>query len=144
MSAGNLSVWGEIGRVSPPHLVLPLTAEPSKPRLCRDERYLNLWIKGLPFELDDLSDWPRYVLPRHYQTTFDEKSGYQHVYLHPSCLTFFGLYWQGFYFTFCTLRLAGRLELFSITIWDLLFLALHFRSVFHFLRISKIATSVSF
>ena len=103
VSAGVLSVWGQIGRVSPPNLVLPLTIEPSKPRLCHDERYLNLWIKDLPFKLDHLSDLPRYVLPGHYQTTFDEKSGYQHVYLHPSSRTFFGLYWQGFYFTFCTL-----------------------------------------
>ena len=41
VSAGVLSVWGEIGRVSP-NLVLPLTIEPSKPRLCHHERYLNL------------------------------------------------------------------------------------------------------
>ena len=37
--------------------------EPSKPRLCLDERYLNLWIKDLPFKLDHLSDLPRYVFP---------------------------------------------------------------------------------
>ena len=42
VSAGILSVWGEIGQVSPPYLVLPLTVEPSKPRLCYDERYINL------------------------------------------------------------------------------------------------------
>ena len=75
VSAGVLSIWGEIGQVSPPYLVLPLTVEPSKPRLCNDERYLNLWIKDLPFKLDHLSDLPRYFLPEHYQTTFDEKSG---------------------------------------------------------------------
>ena len=48
--AGVLSVWGEIGRVSPPYLVLPLTVEPSKPRLCHDERYLNLWTEGPSFQ----------------------------------------------------------------------------------------------
>ena len=112
VSAGVLSVWGEIGRVSPPYLVLPLTVEPSKPRPCHDERYLNLWIKDLPFKLDHLSDLPRYVLPGHYQTTFDEKSGYQHVYLHPSSRTFFGLYWQGFYFTFCTLPFGWKASTF--------------------------------
>jgi len=67
VSAGVLSVWGEIGQVSPPYLVLPFTVEPSKPHLCHDERYLNLWIKDLPFKLDHLSDLPRYVLPGHYQ-----------------------------------------------------------------------------
>ena len=112
VSAGVLSVWGEIGQVSPPYLVLPLTFEPSKPRLCHDERYLNFWIKDLPFKQDHLSDLPRYVLPGHYQTTFDEKSGYRHVYLHPSSRTFFGLYWQGFYFTFCTLPFGWKASAF--------------------------------
>ena len=31
-----LDVWGRVGEVIPPHLVLPLTVEPSKPRLCHD------------------------------------------------------------------------------------------------------------
>ena len=100
VSAGVLSVWGEVGRVPPPYLVLPLTVESSKPSLCHNERYLNLRIKDLPFKLDHLSDLPRYVLSGHYQTSFDEKSGYQHVYLHPSSRTFFGLQWQGFLFYF--------------------------------------------
>ena len=47
--AGVLAVWGRVGEVTPPHLVLPLTSEPSKPRLCHDERFLNQWIKDLPF-----------------------------------------------------------------------------------------------
>ena len=51
-------------------------------------------------------------MPGHYQTTFDEKSGYQHVYLHPSSRTFFGLYWQGFYFTFCTLSFGWKASAF--------------------------------
>ena len=112
VSAGVLSVWGEICRVQPPYLVLPLTVESSKPRLCHDERYLNLWIKDLPFKLDHLSDLPRYVLPGHYQTSFDEKSGYQHVYHHPSSRTFFGLQWQGFYFTFYTLPFGWKASAF--------------------------------
>ena len=49
VASGVLSVWGEVGVVSPPHLVLPITIEPSKPRLCHDERFLNLWIRDLPF-----------------------------------------------------------------------------------------------
>ena len=51
-------VWGRVGEVNPPHLVLPLTVEPSKPHLCHDERYLNLWIRDLPFQLDHLPDLP--------------------------------------------------------------------------------------
>jgi hypothetical protein len=39
-------------------LDLPITIEPSKPRMCHDERYLHLWIKDLPFSLDTLKDVP--------------------------------------------------------------------------------------
>ena len=34
LASGAISVWGKVGEVSPPHLVMPLTVEPSKPRLC--------------------------------------------------------------------------------------------------------------
>jgi len=29
-----VKVWGEVGKTTPPNIVLPLTVEPSKPRLC--------------------------------------------------------------------------------------------------------------
>ena len=82
MTAGVTAVWGPVDQVASPYLVLPLNVEPTKPRLCHDERYLNLWIRDLPFKLDHLCDLPRYVLPHHFQTTFDDKNGYQHVLLH--------------------------------------------------------------
>ena len=108
VASGVLSVWGEVGVVSPPHLVLPITIEPSKPRLCHDERFLNLWIRDLPFKLDHLADLPRCVLPGHFQTTFDDKSGYQHVRLHPSSETYFGLEWDNFFFVFRTLPFGRK------------------------------------
>ena len=57
-------IWGflrlgrEVGVISPPHFVLRITIEPSKPRLCHEERFLNLWIGDLPFKLDHLVDLP--------------------------------------------------------------------------------------
>ena len=39
---------------------MPLTVEPSKPRLCNDNRFLNLWIADRPFQLDHLRDVARY------------------------------------------------------------------------------------
>lgn len=39
LANGSLSIWGKAGFVHPPHLVMPLTIEPSKPRLCHDERF---------------------------------------------------------------------------------------------------------
>ena len=112
VASGVLAVWGEVGDVSPPHSVLPITVEPSKPRLCHDERFLNLWIRDLPFKLDHLSDLPRYVLPGHFQTTFDDKSGYQHVRLHPSSETYFGLEWENTFFVFRTLPFGWKANAF--------------------------------
>ena len=46
VSSGAISAWGRVGAVRPPHLVLSLTVEPTKPRLCHDNRFLNLWMDG--------------------------------------------------------------------------------------------------
>ena len=55
LKTGALRVWGKVSD-SPPHLVLPLTVEPTKPRLCLDSRLLNIWMTDAPFSLDRLSD----------------------------------------------------------------------------------------
>ena len=99
---GSLIFWGKVGEVQPPHLVMPITVEPTKPRMCHDERFLNLWIKDCPFSLDYLSDLPRYVGPGHFQTVCDDKSGYDHICLSPSSRTFFGLSWKDCYFIYNT------------------------------------------
>ena len=112
VASGVLAIWGEVGAVSPPHLVLLITVEASKPRLCHDERFLNLWIRDLPFKLDHFSDLPRYVLPGHFQTTFDDKSGDQHVRLHSSSETYFGLEWENFFFVFRTLPFGWKASAF--------------------------------
>ena len=69
--------------------------------MCHDKRFLNLWIKDCPFSLDYITDLPQYVAPG--QTTFDAKSGYDHVRLHTSSFPYFGLQWEGWYFTDATL-----------------------------------------
>ncbi|XP_067051172.1 uncharacterized protein [Acropora muricata] len=93
----SLSIWGKVGFVSSPHLVMPLTVEPTKPRLCHDERFLNLWIRDLPLTLDYICNLPRYVAHNHFQSTMDDKSGYDHVRLSPKSRTYFGLEWCGWY-----------------------------------------------
>ena len=102
IDAGVLAVWGRVGEVTFPHLILPLSVEPAK------LRFLNLWIKDHPFKLDHLLDLPRYVLPGHFQTSFDDKSGYQHVLLH----------WNGiaFILSFALSCSDGRRVLIYITI----------------------------
>lgn len=100
---GTLKIWGKVGMVNPPHLVMPLTVEPSKPRLCHDERFLNLWMKDSPFTLDTLKDVPRVVDKGDFVTSCDHKSGYQHVSLTPDSRTYFGVQWAGWFLVFTTL-----------------------------------------
>lgn len=101
--------FGEkVGSVQPPHLFLPITVEPTKPRMCHDERFLNLWIKDLPLSLDYISGLPRYVFKSHLKTAFDDKSGYDHVKLSPDSFTFVGLEWKGWYFCYKTLPFGWK------------------------------------
>ena len=79
LANGSISVWGKVGECTPPYLVMPLTVEATKPRLCHDERFLNLWVKDSPYTLDYISNLPRYVGKDSFQTTIDDKSGYDHV-----------------------------------------------------------------
>ena len=70
---GSFLIWGKVGEVDPPQLVTPITIEPTKPRMCHDERFLNLWIKDYPIPLDYIADLSRCVLYGLFQTTFDVK-----------------------------------------------------------------------
>ena len=63
---GAVGVIGKVYDSAPPFLVMPLTVEPNKPRLCHDERYLNCWVKDMPFSLDSLLDLTRYVEEGHF------------------------------------------------------------------------------
>ena len=74
LKTGTVAVWGKVGEVQPPHLVLPITVEPSKPRLCIDARFLNLWMKDTPFSLDKLIDVPRFVYKNSFMSKIDDKS----------------------------------------------------------------------
>jgi hypothetical protein len=100
---GSLEVLGRVGQCDPPHLILPLTVEPLKPRLCHDERFLNLWVKDSPFQLDTLKEIPRVVGQGTFMTSVDDKSGYDHVLLREDCRTYFGIQFGGWYFVYRTL-----------------------------------------
>ena len=112
VSQGVTKVCGKIGVCSPPHLVLPLIVEPSKPCLCHHERFLNLWIHDLPFKLDHLPDLPRYVLPWHFQTTFDNKKGYQQLRIHPDPQEFFSFSQRGYYVSSCSSPFGWKASVF--------------------------------
>ena len=77
---------------------MPLTIEPSRPRLCHDNRFLNLWIKDSPFCLANLAIIPRYVSKGSFQSVCDDKSGYHHILLSPDSRKLFGFQWNGYYY----------------------------------------------
>ena len=92
-----------------PHLVLPLTVEPTKPRLCIDARFLNLWMRDVPFTLDRLADIPRYVYPSSFLTKCDDKSGYDHVLLTVDSRSYFGFSFAGLWFVCTTLPFGWKI-----------------------------------
>ena len=99
---GIITVLGFVGEVQSP-LVMRITVEPSKPRMCQDERSVNIWIRDLPFTLDYLSNLPRYVSRNHYQTVCNDKSGCDHLLLIPSSRKMFGLRRDSCYFVYASL-----------------------------------------
>ena len=42
LATAAIAFVGRVGEVTPPYLVLPLTMEPTKPRLCHDVQFLNV------------------------------------------------------------------------------------------------------
>ena len=88
------AVWGKVEEVQPPHLVLPITIEPSKPRLCIDAH--------TPFSLDKLIDVPRFVYKNSFMSKIDEKSGYDHILLTKESSKYFGIEWKGLWCWVCT------------------------------------------
>ena len=108
IETGAIRVWGKVGEVPPPHLVLPMTIEPQKPRLCTDARFLNLWMADTPFSLETLVGVPRFVYPNSYMSKIDDKSGYDHILLSTSSQQFFGIEWLGWWLVGVTLPFGWK------------------------------------
>ena len=100
---GSLQLWGRVGEVSPPLVVMPIVIERSKPRMCHDERFLNLWIRDCPFTLDTLRHIPSLINHNVLMTTCDEKSAYDNVFIQERYRTYFGLQFGGYYMVYTTL-----------------------------------------
>ena len=105
---GSLSLWGKVGNVDPPHLVMPLVVEETKPRLCHNEKFLNLWCKDCPFSLDSLANIPPILSRGTYMATCDERSAYNGVLLSENSQTFFGLQWHGWYMVYRLLAFGWK------------------------------------
>ena len=107
--SGAILVLGRVGEVDPSHLIMPLTVEPSKPRLCHDNRFLNLCIVG-PFRRDNLSHLPSCLTKGSYQTTLDDKSDFDHILLDIPSRKFFGTKWIGWYFVSSSIPFGWKIS----------------------------------
>ena len=99
----SIKLIGKVGECKCPKVIMPLTVEPSKPRLCHDERFVNLWIKDCPFQLETLKDVHRLVERDSKMIACDEKSGYSHLSITDSSQTYFGFQFGGWLFCYATL-----------------------------------------
>ncbi|KAK6166999.1 hypothetical protein SNE40_022182 [Patella caerulea] len=108
LNTGAISVWGKIDEVNPPYIVSPITVEPTKPRMCLNMRYLNLWMKDTPFKLDTLNVVPRIVSSESFLTKLDDKSGYDHVLVSELSRPFFGFQWDGVFYACNTIPFGWK------------------------------------
>ena len=79
-----IKVWGRVEDTPPPPppaIVMPLSIEPSKPRLVHDQQYLNCFMQQCPFSLDQVVNLPRYLSQNSFQTKLDDKSGFDHFFI---------------------------------------------------------------
>ncbi|CAH1798219.1 unnamed protein product, partial [Owenia fusiformis] len=91
IKTGAIKLLGRLGECQMPHVAMPLLVEPSKPRLCHDDRYINLWMRDMPFTLEKLREVPRMVDRGAVLFSCDDKSGYDHVLLSESSQMYFGI-----------------------------------------------------
>jgi hypothetical protein len=102
---GSLELVGRVGEVVPPLLVMPLLMVEGtrKNRLCHDERFLNLWMRHVPFSLEGLSLLPSLLEAGDFISSSDEKSAYLGVLLAPSSRKYFGVQFAGWYMQYTCL-----------------------------------------
>ena len=87
-------------------IIMPLTVEPSKLPLCHDDRYLNLWTKGVPFKRETERCSP--IDKDAGMITCDEKSRNDHEKLPDESHTYFGVQYGGCIKSYTTLVFGGR------------------------------------
>ena len=90
-------MWGRVGESPPPAIVMPLSIEPSKPRLN------SILIVLCPYFLDQVVNLPRYLSCDSYHTRLDDKSGFDHFLLSPDSLPYMGAEWRRWWLVWRTL-----------------------------------------
>ena len=103
IAMGAIKVWGRVEDIPPPAIVMPLSIEPSKPRLVHDQQYLNSFMQQCPFSLDQVVNLPRYLSQNSFQTKLDDKSGFDHFFISEDSQPLMGAEWGGWWLVWRTL-----------------------------------------
>ena len=112
----DLVLSGAVKEVSQvPHVVNPLTVAKNKGnklRLVLDLRFVNPYVELDHIKFDDWSVASDYLVHNGYMFSFDLKSGYHHIDIHPSFQRYLGFSWQVdnhvHYYTFTVLPFGLR------------------------------------
>ena len=120
-----------MGEVWLPDLVMPLTVEPSKPRLCTDDRFTNLWNIDKPCKLNLLPGFPRYVRKDSSHSITDDKSGYDRILCSRNSSIFFGFQWGAGFLLATRSPLVGNFLLLFITPLEPWFSIISVQMVYH-------------
>ncbi|KAK3084685.1 hypothetical protein FSP39_017394 [Pinctada imbricata] len=95
---------GSISKVKDqPEVINPLTVaynRSGKPRLVLDCRHVNPHLFQFKFKYEDSSVARSMFSKGDFVFSFDLKTAYHHVMIHPEDKTFLGFSWQGFYYVF--------------------------------------------
>ena len=91
-----------------PVIVCPLGIEPNKPRAIWDGRYLNAYIRDIPFTMDNASKVAEVAWKGAYMFKLDHKNGYFHVPIHEHSRKYFGIYWDEEYYVLCVLPFGWK------------------------------------
>jgi hypothetical protein len=88
---------------SVPVVVSPLGVEPKKPRALWDGRYVNMFCRNIPFQMDSVSKVADVAWKGAYMFKVDHKTGYLHIPLHRDSWKFFGVCWKQVYYVITVL-----------------------------------------
>ena len=100
---------GDIQRVTcTPVVVCPIGIESSKPRVIWDGRYLNEFIRDIPFSMDSATKVAEVAWKGAYMFKLDHKNGYFHVPIEEQSRMYFGICWQEVCYVLCVLPFGWK------------------------------------
>ena len=74
---------------------MPLSIEPSKPRLLHDQQYLNCFMQQCLFSLNQVVNLARYLSQNSFLTKLNDKSGFDHFFISEDSKPLMGAEWGG-------------------------------------------------